>query len=157
MDILHMNEILKPFQERTYEVEEANIQNQCETMEDNLNYLNEESTTLKEMEEGVSKLIELTTNDIFKMFDDAYNEFNPDMMGKYKFLKTQIKDQKDENSNLSKQIDLLSQEVTTIEENIKKLCARLIGLQMHCGFEKKESVQGDDDESDEDEDDDDDH
>lgn len=123
-------------------------------MEDNLKFIDMDSISLKELEESVSKLIELTTNDIFKMFDDAYSEFNPDMMAKYKYLKTQIKDQKDENSNLLKQIDLLNQEVEGVGENIEKLCSRLLALQMYCGFEKKEISQGDDEESDEDDDDD---
>jgi hypothetical protein len=149
MDILRMNQMLYPFQERTSEVEENNLYERCDIVEDNLNYLEEESVALKESERIADHLYELSTNEIFKMFDDSYNEFNPEMMTKYKYLKTQIKDQKDENSNLLKQIDLLNQEISSILENIVKLGIRIDGLEKHVGVDKKEvSEESDDDEDD---------
>lgn len=76
------------------------------------------------------------TNEIFKNFDDSYNEFNPELLGKYKLLKGRIKDQKDENANLLKQIDLLNQEISLVFENIIKLGNRLDALEGICGVEK---------------------
>ena len=86
-DIMRMNEVLKPFQERVKEVGENNLNEKCLFIEDNLNYIDDDSLNLRELEENVNKLIELTTNDIFKMFDDTYSEFNPELLEKYKFLK----------------------------------------------------------------------
>ncbi len=74
-------------------------------------------------------------NDLFKIFDDSYNEFNPELISKYKNMKSQIKDQKDENANLLKQIDLLNQEIKLIFENIIKLGARLSSLEKIFGFD----------------------
>ena len=71
---------------------------------------------MKDFETNLKKSIELMTNDIFKYFEDSYNEFNPELLNKYKFLKTKIKDQKDENANLLKQIDLLNQEISQISK-----------------------------------------
>jgi septal ring factor EnvC (AmiA/AmiB activator) len=90
-----------------------------------------------ELEENLHKSIELMTNDIFKFFDDSYNEFNPELMSKYKVLKKKIKDQKDENANLYKQIDFLNQEISQIFENIMKLGVRLNVLEKACGVEKE--------------------
>lgn len=135
-DIMRMNEVLKPFQERVKEVGENNLNEKCLFIEDNLNYIDDDSLNLRELEENVNKLIELTTNDIFKMFDDTYSEFNPELLEKYKFLKLQIKEQKDENANLLKQIDLLNQEISSIFENIIKLGGRLESIEKVCGVEK---------------------
>jgi len=135
-DIMRMNEVLKPFQERVKETGENNLNEKCLVIEDNLNFIDDDSLQLRELEETVNKLIELTTNDIFKMFDDTYNEFNPELLEKYKFLKSQIKDQKDENANLLKQIDLLNQEISAIFENIIKLGGRLEAIEKVCGVDK---------------------
>ena len=148
-----MNEILRPFQERSQQVEENNIYDRCETIEDDLNFLDEESQNLRDLQINVEKLIELSTNEIFKMFDDSYNEFNPEMMAKYKFLKSQIKEQKDENSNLLKQIDLLNQEITTIIHDIYNLDLRLISLEKLVGVDTKDVINADSDEDDDDDDD----
>jgi len=74
-------------------------------------------------------------NDLFKLFDDSYNDFNPELISKYKNMKSQIKDQKDENANLLKQIDLLNQEIKIIFENIIKLGSRLSSLEKVFGFD----------------------
>lgn len=84
------------------------------------------------------------TNDVFKHFDDNYNDFNPELLIKYKYLKGNIKDQKDENANLLKQIDLLNQEISQIFENIIKLGKRLDSLERVCGMEKVEVDEDDD-------------
>jgi len=74
-------------------------------------------------------------NDLFKLFDGTYNDFNPELITKYKNMKSQIKDQKDENANLLKQIDLLNQEIKLIFENIIKLGSRLSALEKVFGFD----------------------
>lgn len=74
-------------------------------------------------------------NDLFKLFDETYNDFNPELISKYKNMKQQIKDQKDENANLLKQIDLLNQEIKLIFENIIKLGSRLSSLEKVFGFD----------------------
>lgn len=84
------------------------------------------------------------TNDIFKCYDEAYNEFNPNLLEKYKFLKKMIKDQKDENSNLMKQIDLINQEISQLFENIIKLGTRLENIEKVCGMEREEYENEDD-------------
>ena len=73
--------------------------------------------------------------DLFKLFDDTYNDFNPELIGRYKNMKIQIKDQKDENANLLKQIDLLNQEIKIIFENIIKLGGRLSNLEKIFGYD----------------------
>ena len=149
-DVMHMNDVLKPFQERAGASEENNLNDQCMVIENDFGYIDDDTKKLKDLEEGVNKLIELTTNDIFKMFDDTYNEFNPELLEKYKFLKTQIKDQKDENANLFKQIDLLNQEISSIFENIIKLGGRLEGVEKVCGVDKvsyEEDFNNDDDDN----------
>jgi hypothetical protein len=137
-DIMRMNEVLKPYQERSKEIGEENLGDRCNLLEEYLCNIDDDSNYLQNLEENVNKLIELTTNDIFKMFDDTYNEFNPELLSKYKFLKTKIKDQKDENANLLKQIDLLNQEISTIFENIIKLGNRLDSIEKSCGVDKLE-------------------
>lgn len=74
-------------------------------------------------------------NDLFKIFDDTYNDFNPELISRYKNMKGQIKDQKDENASLLKQIDLLNQEIKLIFENIIKLGSRLSSLEKIFGFD----------------------
>jgi len=78
------------------------------------------------------------TNEVFKYFDDNYNEFNPELLENYKFLKQKIKDQKDENANHLKQIDFLNTEIKQILENIIKLGNRLGTLESLCGFDNEE-------------------
>jgi hypothetical protein len=144
-DVMQMNDVLKPFQERCNVTDDQNLNLKCDKIEDDIVKINENVHTLKELEETVNKLIELTTNDIFKMFDDTYNEFNPELLEKYKFLKLQIKEQKDENANLLKQIDLLNQEISTVFENIIKLGGRLEGVEKVCGVDRIEAEEDYDD------------
>ncbi len=77
------------------------------------------------------------TNDVFKYFDESYNEFNPELLENYKSLKLNIKEQKDENVNLLKQIDFLNTEIKTIFENIIKLDARLETIEKCCGCDNQ--------------------
>ena len=58
--------------------------------------------------------------DLFQMFDNTYNDFNPELLEKYKNMKIQIKNQKDENTSLLKELDFLNQEIKSIFENIIK-------------------------------------
>ena len=106
-------------------------------MDDSANYLSE-------FEGNLNKAIEVMTNDIFKFFDDTYNEFNPQLLEKYKYLKSRIKEQKDENANLLKQIDLLLQENTQIMDMVYKVGSRLENLEKKVGIEKpiEESENG---------------
>ena len=83
-----------------------------------------------------NKNIDSSTNEYFKLFDDTYNEFNPELLVKYKFLKSKIKDQKDENANLLKQIDLLNQDIKLIFDNIVKLGTRLENVEKVGGINK---------------------
>ena len=76
------------------------------------------------------------TNDIFKFFDDTYNEFNPKLLEKYSYLKSKIKEQKDENANLLKQIDFLLQENTQIMDMVYKIGSRLEKLEKKAGVDK---------------------
>ncbi len=78
------------------------------------------------------------TNEVFKYFDDNYNEFNPELLENYKLLKSKIKDQKDENANHLKQIDFLNTEIKQILENIIKLGNRLGALEALCGLDNEE-------------------
>jgi hypothetical protein len=80
----------------------------------------------------------MMTNEVFKYFDDNYNEFNPELLENYKLLKQKIKDQKDENANHLKQIDFLNTEIKQILENIIKLGNRLGALEVLCGFDSEE-------------------
>jgi septal ring factor EnvC (AmiA/AmiB activator) len=147
-DIMRMNDVLKPFQERSKEGNPSNINDICMNVEDNVSSIEDMSTYLKEFEADVNKSVELMTNDLFKFFDDSYNEFNPELLTKYKYLKSKIKDQKDENANLLKQIDLLNQEISQIFESIIKLGSRLDGLEKICGLEKQEIEEEDEEYSD---------
>ena len=78
------------------------------------------SDELKELEIVVYKTVELMSTEIFKHFDDNYNEFNPELVKKYKFLKSTIKEQKDENANL-----------------FMEFCIPYIGLSMIPGVSEK--------------------
>lgn len=97
--------------------------------------IEESSDYLKDFEDNLNKSIELMANDLFKLFDDTYTDFNPELITRYKNMKLQIKDQKDENANLLKQIDLLNQEIKLTFENIIKLGSRLSSLEKVFGFD----------------------
>jgi len=58
------------------------------------------------------------------------------LQDKYKYLKKSIKDQKEENANLMKQIDFLNQEITLLSENIVKLGNRIDTVEKTAGLEK---------------------
>ena len=112
-DIMKMNEQLRPFQERQPPEEGVLSLGQiCEGIEEKIGNIDDSAEFLVEFEKNLNKAIEVMTNDIFKFFDDTYNEFNPKLLEKYSYLKTKIKEQKDENANLLKQIDFLLQENT---------------------------------------------
>ena len=121
----------------------------CDGIEDRLGKMDDNSNMLNEFEKNLSKAIEVMTNDIFKFFDDTYNEFNPQLLEKYKYLKTKIKEQKDENANLLKQIDLLLQENTQIMDMVYKVGSRLENLEKKVGIEKTEIEEGDGEEENE--------
>ena len=135
-DIMKMNEQLKPFQERRIEEGAVSYSTKCEGIEDQMGKMDDNSKMLTDFENDLSKAIEAMTNDIFKFFDDTYNEFNPQLLEKYKYLKERIKEQKDENANLLKQIDLLLQENTQIMDMVYKIGSRLEGLEKKVGIEK---------------------
>ena len=103
--------------------------------------MDDNSKMLTDFENDLSKAIEVMTNDIFKFFDDTYNAFNPQLLEKYKYLKSRIKEQKDENANLLKQIDLLLQENTQIMDMVYKIGSRLEGLEKKVGIEKIEQEE----------------
>lgn len=148
-DIMKMNEQLKPFQERQKEEGAVSYSSMCDGIEDRLGKMDDNSNMLNEFEKNLSKAIEVMTNDIFKFFDDTYNEFNPQLLEKYKYLKTKIKEQKDENANLLKQIDLLLQENTQIMDMVYKVGSRLENLEKKVGIEKTEIEEGDGEEENE--------
>ena len=135
-DIMMMNQRLRPYQEKSRDIEENNFSEKCIQIEKIFGNIDDNSEVLKELEDNVNKNIESSTNEYYKFLDDTYNEFNPELLIKYKYLKTQIKDQKDENANLLKQIDLLNQEITLIFENIVKLGNRLNSVEKFSGVEK---------------------
>jgi septal ring factor EnvC (AmiA/AmiB activator) len=137
-DIMKINELLKPYQERSNDVSvEDNIFDKCKKIEHKLVDLDDESIGMKEFELNLNKAIELMTSEVFDSFDKSYNEFNPELLTKYKDLKNSIKEQKDENANLLKQIDHLNQEIHQIFENVVKLQSRLDVLERYCGVEKQ--------------------
>lgn len=138
-DIMRMNEILKPYQERFGNINKGNLDEKCNTIEADVMSIEDLSNNIKEEEIDLNKGIETVTNDIFKHFDDSYNEFNPELLNKYKFLKQNIKEQKDENANLLKQIDLLNQEIAHIFDDIKKLGGRLDQLETVSGVQRDEN------------------
>jgi hypothetical protein len=135
-DIMMMNQRLRPYQEKSREVDEDNFAEKCENIEKLLGSIDDDSELLKELEDNVNQNIESSTNEYYKFLDNTYSEFSPELLVKYKYLKTQIKDQKDENASLLKQIDLLNQEITLIFENIVKLGNRLNAVEKFSGIEK---------------------
>lgn len=108
-DILKMNEQLKPFQERPrFEGESYAVK--CERLEDDFASTDDRNEYLHKYEDQVEGELNEITETIFKLFEDTQNDFSPKLYEKYKELKDKIKEQKDENSNLLKQLDLLMQE-----------------------------------------------
>jgi 5'-3' exonuclease len=148
-DIMKINEILKPYQEKVnFEATSDNILDNCKTIEKGFIHLDDLSGEMKEFELNLNKAIELMTSEVFESFDKSYNEFNPELLTKYKDLKSSIKEQKDENSNLMKQIDHLNQEIHQIFENVVKLQSRLDVLEGVCGVERDDGDMEEDDISD---------
>ena len=136
-DIMKMNEQLRPFQERQPPEEGVLSLGQiCEGIEDNIGKIDDSAEFLVGFEKNLNKAIEVMTNDIFKFFDDTYNEFNPKLLEKYSYLKSKIKEQKDENANLLKQIDFLLQENTQIMDMVYKIGSRLEKLEKKAGIDK---------------------
>ena len=136
-DIMKMNEQLRPFQERQPPEEGVLSLGQiCEGIENNIGKIDDSAEFLVEFEKNLNKAIEVMTNDIFKFFDDTYNEFNPKLLEKYSYLKSKIKEQKDENANLLKQIDFLLQENTQIMDMVYKIGSRLEKLEKKAGIDK---------------------
>ena len=138
-DIMKMNEQLRPFQERQPPEEGVLSLGQiCEGIENNIGKIDDSAEFLVDFEKNLNKAIEVMTNDIFKFFDDTYNEFNPKLLEKYSYLKSKIKEQKDENANLLKQIDFLLQENTQIMDMVYKIGSRLEKLEKKAGIDKQE-------------------
>ena len=108
----------------------------CEQIENNIGKIDDSAEFLVDFEKNLNKAIEVMTNDIFKFFDDTYNEFNPKLLEKYSYLKSKIKEQKDENANLLKQIDFLLQENTQIMDMVYKIGSRLEKLEKKAGIDK---------------------
>ena len=136
-DIMKMNEQLRPFQERQRPEEgQMSYAQMCEVIEEKLGNIDDKTEYLTEFEKNLNKAIEVMTNDIFKFFDDTYNEFNPKLLEKYSYLKSKIKEQKDENANLLKQIDFLLQENTQIMDMVYKIGSRLEKLEKKAGIDK---------------------
>jgi chromosome segregation ATPase len=144
-DIMKINEVLKPYQERVnFDATGDNILDNCVNIENKFRDLDDISHEMKEFEQNLNKAIELMTSECFESFDKSYNEFNPELLTRYKELKNSIKEQKDENSNLIKQIDHLNQEIHQIFENMVKLQARLDVLEGVCGLEMEQASFEDD-------------
>ena len=136
-DIMKMNEQLRPFQERQPPEEGVLSLGQiCQGIENNIGKIDDSAEFLVDFEKNLNKAIEVMTNDIFKFFDDTYNEFNPKLLEKYSYLKSKIKEQKDENANLLKQIDFLLQENTQIMDMVYKIGSRLEKLEKKAGIDK---------------------
>ena len=136
-DIMKMNEQLRPFQERQPPAEgQLSYAQLCDGIEDKIGKIDDNAAFLTEFEKNLNKAIEVMTNDIFKFFDDTYNEFNPKLLEKYSYLKSKIKEQKDENANLLKQIDFLLQENTQIMDMVYKIGSRLEKLEKKAGIDK---------------------
>ncbi len=135
-DVMKMNQVLRPYQEKCKEADMENFAESCNRIEACMGYIDDENSIMTDYEENLNKNVESSTNEYYKFLDDTYNEFNPELLVKYKYLKTQIKDQKDENASLLKQIDLLNQEITMIFENIVKLGNRLNTVENFSGVDK---------------------
>ena len=114
-DIMKMNEQLRPFQERQPPAEGAKSLGQiCEGIENSIGNIDDSAEFLVDFEKNLNKAIEVMTNDIFKFFDDTYNEFNPKL----------------------KQIDFLLQENTQIMDMVYKIGSRLEKLEKKAGIDK---------------------
>lgn len=137
-DIMKMNEQLKPFQERPKFEGQISYAQMCEGIEEKIGKMDDNAQYLTDFEKDLNRAIEAMTDGVFKFFDETYNEFNPQLLEKYKYLKTKIKEQKDENANLLKQIDLLLQENTQIMDMVYKVGSRLENLEKKVGIEKPE-------------------
>ena len=136
-DIMKMNEQLRPFQERQTPPEgQMSYAQICDGIEEKISNIDDNAEFLTDFEKNLNKAIEVMTNDIFKFFDDTYNEFNPKLLEKYSYLKSKIKEQKDENANLLKQIDFLLQENTQIMDMVYKIGSRLEKLEKKAGIDK---------------------
>ena len=136
-DIMKMNEQLRSFQERQPPEEgQMSYAQICDGIEEKIGNIDDSAEFLTEFEKNLNKAIEVMTNDIFKFFDDTYNEFNPKLLEKYSYLKSKIKEQKDENANLLKQIDFLLQENTQIMDMVYKIGSRLEKLEKKAGVDK---------------------
>ena len=136
-DIMKMNEQLRPFQERQPPEEgQMSYAQICDGIEEKIGAIDDSADFLSEFEKNLNKAIEVMTNDIFKFFDDTYNEFNPKLLEKYSYLKSKIKERKDENANLLKQIDFLLQENTQIMDMVYKIGSRLEKLEKKAGVDK---------------------
>lgn len=139
-DIMKMNEQLKPFQERPkYEGQES-YTDKCDLIEQNFGAMDDKDQQLKNLEENLRAEIDSMTESIFKLFEDTQNEFSPKLYTKYKELKEKIKEQKDENANLNKQLDLLMQENAQIMDMVYKVGTRLKKLEEKVGV-KEDDVQ----------------
>lgn len=75
------------------------------------------------------------STDLFQMFDNINSEFNPVLLEKSGMMKIQIKNQKDENASLKKDMDLLNQEIKLTFEDIIKLGGRLSELEKIFGYD----------------------
>lgn len=140
-DIMKMNEQLKPFQERPKFGEQESYAVKCEKLEDSFGLMDERNAYLNKFEEDLRAEIDDMTESIFKLFDDTQNDFNPQLYEKYKELKNKIKDQKDENANLMKQLDLLMQENAQIMDMVYKVGGRLENLEKKVGIDKNAEEQ----------------
>lgn len=57
-------------------------------------------------------------NYLIERDEDVLKEIHPDLINDYKFLKETIKDQKDENESLTKQLLHLKKETATAQQKI---------------------------------------
>lgn len=140
-DIMRMNEQLKPFQERQKDEGGESYGIICEKMENKLESMDDNSDFLSQLENNLNKSLNDMTDEVFKFVKDSYAEFNPELLSKYKHLKLKIKEQKDENANLLKQIDLLLQENTQISDLVGKVFLRLTNLEKKSGIENTENEE----------------
>lgn len=137
-DIMRMNEQLRPFQERPKVEGIVSFAQICDGIEDKIGKMEDNSKVLTESEVKFNSSIETMTNEVIFFNDKVYNEFNPELLDKYNYLKSKIKEQKDENANLLKQIDLLLQENSLIMDLVIKVGSRLDVLEKKAGVETKQ-------------------
>lgn len=133
-DIKQMNEKLKPYQERTNDYIDENLVFSCCKIENKIYDLENLSNEMKGYEQELDNKISQMTTKIFNHFDSNYKEFNPKLIEKYKILKQNIKEQKDESANLNKQIDFLKQEMDSMKEKISKLTSRVMSVEEVTGI-----------------------